>query len=217
MNLLIIEPTAGGHHMTPYVQFFVRGAARRGWKVRLMTTLKSAAHPAFKIVEREMPGELALSIMPEPARPGGTGQMSLFKKQIQYRKAMALGFDKLSADEVPDLVYIRSLDAVDKALSVLGSPFGKVPVSGMFVSVKFHRFQMDIGPTSRHDKLYKWSFERLLQNKSLFSITVIDEYFVEYSRQQNKPAYRKVKFVPDPGELEGKKFKLDKFGGSGWI
>ena len=150
-----------------------------------------------------MPGELALSIMPEPASPGGTGQMSLFNKQIQYRKAMALGFDKLGADEVPDLIYIMSLDAVDKALSVFGSPFGKVPISGMFVSVKFHRFQMGIGPSSRHDKLYRWSFERLLQIKSLFSITVIDEYFVEYSRQQSKPGYRKVKFVPDPGELEG--------------
>ena len=151
--------------MSPYVQFLVRGAARRGWKVRLMTTLKSAAHPAFKIVESEMPGKLALSIMPEPASPGGTGQMSLFNKQIQYRKAMARGFDKLGADEVPDLIYIMSLDAVDKALSVFGSPFGKVPISGMFVSVKFHRFQMGIGPSSRHDKLYRWSFERLLKNQ----------------------------------------------------
>lgn len=189
--------------MTPYAQFFVRGAAQRGWNVRFMTTLKSAAHPAFKIVESEMSGKLALSIMPEPASPDRTDRMSLFKKQIQYRKAMKLGFDKLCADEIPDLVYIMSLDAVDKALSVLGSPFGKVPVSGMFVSVKFHRFQMGIGPSSRHDKLYRWSFERLLQIKSVFSITVIDEYFVEYSRQQRKPAYRKVKLVPDPGELEG--------------
>ena len=189
--------------MTPYVQFFVRGAAQRGWKVRLMTTMKSAEHPAFKIVENEMPGELALSIMPEPASPGGTGQISLFYKQIQYRKAMALGFAALGADEEPDLIFIMSIDAVDKALSVLGSPFGKVPVSGMFVSVKFHRYQMGIGPSSRHDTLYRWSFERLLKIKSLFSVTVIDEFFVEYSRQQKKSGYNKVKFVPDPGELEG--------------
>jgi len=62
---------------------------------------------------------------------------------------------------------------------------------------------MGTGPSSRHDKLYKRSFERLLQIKSLFSIAVIDEYFLEYSRQQSNPGYSKVKFVPDPGELEG--------------
>lgn len=203
MRLLIVEPASGGHHMSPYVQFLVRAAARRGWKVRLMTTLKTSKHPAFKIVEREMPGELALSIMPEIANPVGKGAMSLFYKQFKYRQAMARGFKKLSGDEIPDLIYIASLDGVDKALSVFGSPFGSVPIAGMFVSVKFHRFQMGTGPSSRSDKLYKWSFERLLEIKSLFSIAVIDEYFVKYSRQQSKPEYKKVNFVPDPGELEG--------------
>ena len=171
--------------------------------MRLMTTRKSAEHPALKIVEDEVPGELPLSFMPEVASPVGTGSFSLFHKQIQYRKAMARGFNELCSDDVPDLIYVMGLDAVDKALSVLGSPFGSVAFSGMFVSVKFHRFQMGIGPSSRHDKLYKWSFERLLSIKSLFSITVIDEYFVEYSKQQSKLEYDKVKFVPDPGELKG--------------
>ena len=124
--------------MSPYAQFLVRGAAKRGWKVRLMTTLKSTAHPAFKIVEKEMPGELALSIMPEPADFDGWGSMSLFLKQIRYRHAMARGFKELCADEVPDLIYIMSLDSVDKALALFGSPFGSIPISGMFVSVKFH-------------------------------------------------------------------------------
>jgi len=203
MYVLIVEPDASGHHMSPYVQFMVRGAVRRGWKIRLLTTRTSSEHPALKIVENEVEGKLAISFMPEIPRFNGTSIMSLFLYQIKYYRAMARGFRALPADETPDLVYVMFIDAVDKALAVFGSPFGTVPFSGMFIAIKYHRFLMDIGPASRHDKLYKMLFERLLRIKSLYSLNVIDELFIEYSQQQSAPEYAKVKFVPDPGELEG--------------
>lgn len=203
MYVLIVEQEPGGHHMSSYVRFMARGAVRRGWKVRILTARKSAEHPALKIVANEFVGELPVHFMPRIAQSNGTSTMSLLFNQMAYFKVLARSFKELCEDEIPDLVYLMNLEAVDKVMAILGSPFGNVPFSGMLVNVKYHRFQKSIGPPGRYDKLYKKLFERLLRIKTLLSITVIDEFFVEYTQQQRALEYDKVKFVPDPGELEG--------------
>ena len=203
MKLLIIEPVATGHHMALYVRFLVRAAYRRGWSISLLTTPSAFAHPSFELVRSEVDEPIDVILMPEIKATSGSSVASLAWEQFQYYWQIKRTVASLSVDQIPDVVYVVNIDYFDKIASIFGSPFNEIPWVGMMMSLKYHRYQVGIGPKSRNDRLYKWLFLRLLHTKTLRYVTVIDEAFFDYAVKQGCPEYEKLRLVPDTGELVG--------------
>ena len=202
MKLLIVEPEGAGHHMSLYVRLLVRTAAKRGWEIHLLTTVKAIRHPAFKLVHSECK-ELVIHLMPNIELSHSSGWLGLLLNQFRYYKAILSGFRDINPRETPDVIYMVNIDHIDKVLALLGTPFGKFKFIGMMMNIKFHRKKMKIGSSSRSDWLYKKLFLQLLKINTLEYLTVIDEPFFNYASSASESGYRKLILVPDVGDLHG--------------
>lgn len=203
INVLIVEPEASGHHMALYVRLIVRVALQRGWKIRLLTTATAVKHPAFNLVKSEASTALNVSFMEEVKSSSTFDAWSLLILQNQYFLSFSKAFRNIPKTDIPDIVYLVNLDYCDKIISLRGSPFGQVPFSGMMMDVKYHRSVMGIGPPARSNRLYESLFRRLLRLPTLHTATVIDEAFLSYIKRINCLEYRKIRFVPDVGQVSG--------------
>lgn len=54
-KILLVEPSASGHHMALYLRHVVRGLAAEGFEILLLTTKEAQADPAFQLVKTELP------------------------------------------------------------------------------------------------------------------------------------------------------------------
>jgi len=189
--------------MSLYTRLIARGVKKRGWKLQLLTTKSTINDPSFKLVHDEVDGQIQVCLMPEINRLTKTNSMALLYNQFLYFLAIYNGFRLISYNERPDIIYVVNLDECDKIISLVGSPFGRCPFSGMMMSIKFHRFQMGISYKGRSDSLLEWSFRRLLKLKSLYKVAIIDESFIYSSYYDKYIELDKIKFVPDAGYLHG--------------
>lgn len=205
MKLLIVEPEASGHRMALYARLFVREAVKNRWRVQFITTLKATKHPAFSLVEDEAKGELEVFFMREVNRSAkyNPSLMSRLRQEVSYYKSISEAFHKLKDDQIPDIIYMSSMDNIDKILSIMGSPFGSVNFTGMLMSVKHHRYKMRVGLKSKLDWLYEKLYLRILCIPTLKSIATIDESFFSYSKDRSEKEYKKVFFIPEVGDLNG--------------
>lgn len=202
-NVLIVEPEASGHHMALYVRLIVRVALQRGWKIHLLTTATAVKHPAFELVKSEASTSLKISFMEEVKSSSKFDVWSLLVLQNQYFQSISKAFRNIPKTDIPDIVYLVNLDYCDKIIALRGSPFGKVPFSGMMMDIKYHRAAMGLGPPARINWLYEKLFRRVLRLPTLHTATVIDEAFLTYIKRINCLEYRKIRFVPDVGQVSG--------------
>jgi len=201
MKLLIVEPEASGHRMSLYVRLLVRACVARRWAVHLLTTRRAIEHSGFALVQEEAGAHLRILLMEDVRVSEQTHAAALVANQIRYYGAIDRAFKRFTADELPDLVYMMHLDYFDKVLAIRGSPFGAVPFAGMLMDVKHHRRSMGTGPATRSDALYDWLLRRVLRIPTLRAVTVIDETFMAFAA--SRPEYRRVRYVPDVGEVTG--------------
>lgn len=206
MHILVFEPTASGHHMALYLKLFVRAVRDRGWSVTLLSTEKALRDPAFELVRAEGV-DLDLVTIPPIRETSGYGSLELFQKERLCLKSVKAAMPSIIRTRKPDVAFVMNLGHFEKAIAVLGSPFGDIPWAGIMISAKFHRYPLGIGPKSRNDALYQYLFRRMLELKTLRAVAVIDELFLDYVEKTGIDRYSKVMFIPDVGELHGAQTK----------
>lgn len=197
---MLVEPEAGGHHFVPYLLFFLRALIARGTRVQLMTTRGAQSHPAYSIVKRECSFEDVLVDAVAPA--SGPGTVPLLIRQFALWSVLRKAFTTIPNEQRPDHVVLMSLDSVDRACAVRGSPFGSVHYSGLLVHMKLHFSALGIGPSGRLRLLQTWLFNRLLRQPTLFRIATIDECLPAYWTSTYPKTPAKLQFVPDPGAVK---------------
>lgn len=204
MNVMLVEPSGGGHHMALYVRHVARKLVESGITISLLTTRSAVAHPSYELVDSEIGNSVKLHFLPEFPKNNKFSNITLIITQLKIWLILRYEFAKIAKETHPfDVVYVPTLDWIAKAIELVGSPFGKTPFVVLYMSPKHHRKKMGLGPESRHDWLYEFCFQRLLRIKTLRSVLVIDEYFFEYCKKRYGSLSKKVKFVPDFGELHG--------------
>jgi glycosyltransferase involved in cell wall biosynthesis len=204
MKVMIFQPDPGGHHMILYLRHIAREVVRRGWALHLVTTRAALRHPAYPVVMAECGGQLQTSLIPDAEYPAERPTaMKLLAFQVRQLRHFARAYAELSPGDNPDVVYLENLDHCDKALALLGSPFGDTPFLGLQMAVRFHHRRMGVvSPSTRQDRLYEWLFQRLLRIPTMHALLTIDEPLVEYAHR-NWSRGEKVRFVPDAAAMEG--------------
>jgi len=206
MNVMVFQPEARGHHMILYLRHIAREAVRRGWRLHLVTTHEATSHPAYRVVKGECGDRMTTSPVPDARYPReNPTALSLLAFQLRQHRIFAMAYRRLAATDRPDVVLVENLDHCDKAISLLGSPFGDAPFVGLQMAVRFHHRRMGVrGGASRQDRMYEWLFRRLLRVPTLRSLVVIDEALAEYTQRAHLAEKEKVRFVPDAASLSGK-------------
>lgn len=201
MRLLIVELEGDGHNMVLYTRLLLHEIERRGWSATLLTTESARRHPAFDIVAAGLDRPPETHVIPEISRPENGGSFSLMLSQIRIWRALRAASRANGDFAGYDLIYCINMDKFEKAIALLGSPFGGRPFAGMLTNPKFHRAPLRMGPRSRADVLYKALFKRLLRLPALKCLTVIDELFRQFCVEAPLPHAGKIQAVPDVGEL----------------
>jgi glycosyltransferase involved in cell wall biosynthesis len=202
-QLLLIEPSAEGHHMALYATHIIHEAQRRGWQTSLLTTSHAQQHPAFASLLDQCQSALQLYEIPCVIQPRETrGAFSLLMAQHRFFKALkrscVIHRDALSRH----MVYMVNLDHCDKAMALWGSPFGIAPFCGMQMRVKFHHCQAGLRssvPWKEH--VFAVLFRRLARLKQLRLITVLDETLLEYYQNTDPAVSAKLRLIPEIGFL----------------
>lgn len=201
MRLLIVEPDAEGHHLALYTRLILRESRRRNWGVTLLTTRSAVQHPAFQIAAGEGESALSTVLMNDLAPPRNFGSIELLRCQHRLWRALRTAVNDNRNFAEYDLIYCVNFDYFEKALSILGSPFGQRPFAGMMMNPKFHRSSTGLGPRSRSDFVYQVLFQRLLGITGLASVLVVDEPFRDHCARTGLRNNAKIRLVPDVGEL----------------
>lgn len=201
-RVLLVEPSASGHHMALYVRYVVRELDKIGVEISLLTTRDAAADTAYQLVEEELPKSAKVHFFDTEPQTITPTAANLFLKQLSNWKRVRDAARKVIATDSPDIIYIPTVDWIAKAIETLGSPFGMLPFVALYMSPKHHRYVTGIGPRSRFDTLYDVLFKRFLKLPTLKKLLVIDEMFCEYGKNRYQDGKDKLDFVPDFAVIE---------------
>jgi glycosyltransferase involved in cell wall biosynthesis len=200
MKILIVEPDASGHHFIPYLLFLARRLLANGVELRLMTTQSALEHPAYQMLQQQLSGCMAVSVMPEIRNRGGR-LLGLLQRQFDYHRAVSAGFNALPENARPDHVIVLSMDGMDRATVLRGSPFGRTSFSGLFVHLKFHWQSLGVAPSGRFPKVQEFLLERLLRKKTVSAMATIDGSLPKWWQARHSDTAEKLRYVPDPGQV----------------
>lgn len=200
MNILVVEPSASGHHFALYGKLVVRALLEEGHSVFFLTTKEAVKNVSFDEIKNEVVGyesNFFLRYMRNVAKPTSNSSYQLLKFQFRTYVSMKKSYKKVFSGSSIGHVFLINIDHIDKVLPVLGSPFGKTHFSGILMSIKFHINKMGLGAPSRSDFIYSILFSMTNRIKSLKKIGVVDEVFYKYFRDNNLNA-NKLSYIPDP-------------------
>lgn len=204
LKLLIFEPSPVGHRMALYLRNIIREVARRRWGVHLVTTDSARDHPAYSLLAEEHRDFTASTVPAVEFSSMKPSTVNLLRCQAQHFRAFARAYRAARCEVKPDVIYVNDLGYCDKAMAMLGSPFGKTPFVGTLMQAKFHHRSMDaLGPGSRNDWLNEKLFARLLRVSTLGKVLVNDPLLIPYMKRKLREGGDKIQYLPDIAYLSG--------------
>lgn len=193
--------------MSLYVRHFARVALARGWRLDLLTTEEAVCSRAYRMLLEECGKALTTHLMPPvPPQSRSHSAASIVRWQWRVFSAFAGGYKSLLRSRVPDVVYVPTLDEIDRAVALRGTPFGGTPFIGSLMRVRFHQAGMGLaGRESRLDGLHEYLLRRLLRVPSLAALVTADESLAAYAARARvkHSAYAKIRYLPEMGSISG--------------
>jgi len=198
VRIALYEVSLDGHRFS-YIRAIGSEAVRRGWKPTLVLPSTVRSHPAIGALsdcvgpQNILFGDYAT---PELKSISPLGLLMHHLRNHQVASGALQSF-------LPrcDFVYFPTLDYLDQAILLRGSPSGTVPMGGMSMRVRFHMRAagIDSRVTRAASVAGALAFRRLLKLPSVRCVTTADPTLGEYSRGRGTKDFRKVRYVPELG------------------
>ena len=207
-NILIIETEYEGHYLTGYIKYILRSFKNKKFKITLLTSVdaQNKAKGALQILRKE---KVKFNIQTiENLKVKKHSSFHLIAHQIRLYFAIKEKFKALNLSTRFDHVFLTSIQKLDKALVIFGSPFENINFSGIYLDIKFHLYKYKIYYKSRFNYLSKKFFKKLLELSTLENIITNDHLLKKYLKSNNWNNSHKLKFLHDPKEFN---FTFNKF------
>lgn len=200
-NILIIETEYDGHYLTGYIKYILRSFKNKKFKITLLTSIDTLckAKGALQILRKEKVKFNIETI--ENLKVQNNSSIYLIAHQIRLYFSVKEKFKALNLYTKFDHIFLTSIQKLDKALVIFGSPFENINFSGIFLDLKFHLYKYKIHHKSRFNYLSKKFFQKLLEFPTLDNIITNDHLLKEYVKSNNWNNSHKLKFLHDPKEF----------------
>jgi hypothetical protein len=207
-SVLIIETEYEGHYLTGYIKYILRSFKNKKFKITLLTSIdaQNKAKGALQILRKEKVKFNIETI--ENLKVKKNSSLHLIAHQIRLYFAIKEKFKALNLSTKFDHVFLTSIQKLDKALVIFGSPFENINFSGIYLDIKFHLYKYKIYYKSRFNYLSKKFFQKLLEFSTLENIITNDHLLKKYLKSNNWSNSHKLKFLHDPKEFN---FTFNKF------
>jgi glycosyltransferase involved in cell wall biosynthesis len=194
MRILIIEPECEGHHIILYVKELLRTISnyKKVTNVTLLTSKKTLKYHLIKELKKEINDIKVYTDFNLNYPKNNKNIISLLFFQINnFFILKKIYNDKLKKNNY-DHIFINTLDYIEKALSIFGSPFEDISFSGIFLNPKVHRKK------NFFYYLYYYSLKRLLAIKTLKNIFSNDQFFVKFCKKKILNFNYKISYFAEP-------------------
>ena len=191
MNIVLIELEHRGHHISLYLKSIIYEMLLRGHSLTVITTIDAKKSGIFNFSKKK---NLKFFYVDKIEYPKKNNLFFLLKFQINNFYAIKKIFKKIINISEIDHVYINTLDFFDKAISILGSPFGKIPFSGLYLNPKFYTRELfELKNNFLKNYFSKLLFFLLILNKKLINIFLIDP--LHEAMMKNKHPFTRKKII----------------------
>ena len=203
-KILIIETEYVGHYLTGYIKYILRSLNKKKIKIFLLLSDETLqkGKGALKILKDENV-KFQIETL-KTIKVYNYNFISLFLYQLKLYFLIKKKFQILSNKIIFDHVILTSIQRVDKIISILGSPFGIIKFSGIFLGLKFHLKMFKIDSQSTNNFLSKYLFYRLLKINTLTKIITNDYLLKKFVKKKRWKNENKVLFLHDPKEFNYK-------------
>jgi hypothetical protein len=214
-KILIIETEYEGHYLTGYIKYILRSFVKKKIYITLLTSESALkrAKGAFKILKNE---NVKFSILViknaileqhlkyQKRHNKSQSSLALFFDQINFYFIIKKEFKKINLINNYDHVFVPSIQKIDKAIALFGTPFQNTSFSGIYLDIKFHLRSFGISHKSRLNFFSQIFFKKLLNIENLKSIITNDHLLTKFLKKKNWKNYHKVNFLHDPKETNFK-------------
>jgi hypothetical protein len=189
MNILLIELETKGHHISSYLKSIIDNLQRKKYKIYLLTT-KSKNKQIFNFKRK-----IKIFFI-KKKNSKKINYFHLIILQFQNYFLIKKKFKKLTKQYHFDCIYLNNVDHYDKALSILGSPFGKTEFFGLFLNPKILYNEKFNILNSLKIWVYRIFFDNLINIKTLKKIFIINPLCLKYI---SKKLITKIELLNDIG------------------
>jgi len=197
-NVLVIETALSGHR-GEYVRWIVQALLESNHKVILALpddalnhqSILNLNHPMLKV--EAFDNELLVESFKWIKRLG------LFGNDYLYYRLFKILFLRVKQHQTLDRVFIPFIDHALYSISILGSPFGDCPFSGITMRPDFHYRAVGVNAPDRKGAWFKeFIFDRFLKKDTLSSLLTLDEALHHYYRTKTS---HQLQFLPEPANF----------------
>jgi hypothetical protein len=168
MKILLIELETKGHHITSYLRTIINRLLKKNYKIYLLTT-KPKNSEILKFHEK-----IKIFYVKKNKNLKKINYFNLIYLQLKNYFTIKLKFKKISKKNYFDIIYLNNLDHIDKILSILGSPFGKVYFYCLFLNPKIlHNSNFNFFNFLKVS-IYKFLFYKILNIKTLKKVFILN-------------------------------------------
>jgi hypothetical protein len=189
MNILLIELETKGHHISSYLKSIIDNLQRNKCKIYLLSS-KSENKEIFNFKKK-----IKIFFI-KKENLNKINYLRLIILQFSNYFLIKKKFKELTKRYHFDSIYLNNLDHYDKALSILGSPFGKTEFFGLFLNPKILYNEKFNIINSLKIWVYRIFFDNLINIKTLKKIFIINPLCLKYI---SKKLITKIELLNDIG------------------
>jgi len=191
MNILLIELETKGHHISSYLKSIIDNLQRKKHKIFLLTT-KSKNKKIFSFKKK-----IKIFLI-KKKNIKKINYFNLIILQFQNFFLIQKKFNELTKQYNFDAIYLNNIDHYDKALTIFGSPFGKVGFFGLFLNPKIIYNEKFNILNSLKIFVYRIFFNNLMNIKTLKKIFIVNPLCLKY---MSKKIVSKIQLLNDIGNF----------------
>jgi len=183
MNIVLVELEHRGHHISLYLKSIANEVLSRGYSLIIITTLDAKKSGLFSFLEKK---KVKFFYIDKIEYQKTKNIFYLMKFQINNFFLVKNIFKKIINIYEVNHVYLNTLDFFDKAIAILGSPFEKIPFSGLYLNPKFYNeelYKFKSNPIKNY--FLRIIFLILILNKKLINVFLVDKLYEKKLKNKN--------------------------------
>jgi hypothetical protein len=183
MNIVLVELEYRGHHISLYLKSIANEVLSRGYSLIIITTLDAKKSGLFSFLKKK---KVKFFYIDNIEYPKTKNIFYLMKFQINNFFLVKNIFKKIINIYEVNHVYLNTLDFFDKAIAILGSPFEKIPFSGLYLNPKFYNeelYKFKSNPIKNY--FLRIIFLILILNKKLINVFLVDKLYEKKLKNKN--------------------------------
>jgi glycosyltransferase involved in cell wall biosynthesis len=203
-HILICELSLNGHHGI-YLERICSAYLKMGYYVTITLHHHCQHYSFLNNLIKKYDNKVKLKVISDldlksKLRNYGSNLGAELANWILFRRI----FNEINSEKRVNYVFIPLLDYFINGFGLFGTPFDSTPWGGIYMQASLHHFNYKSLKSNKRFNIIKlFLFYKLLKNKFLVKIFVIDELLFKFTSENFFNLNDRLQYLADPAEFVG--------------